>query len=90
MSSSSTSRPPGARHGPRPVSAQRKRVEDALRAKWIVCQPLWAVDRLVDVRDHAITPASDLVPQHRAAIASSGYRLRLLRRRRAAPHLQQG
>ena len=37
--------------------------KDALREKWVVCQPLWAVDRLLDVRDDAITPSPDLIPE---------------------------
>jgi hypothetical protein len=39
----------------------RHQLEDALRESRVVRQPPWALDRLVDVWNHAVTPAPDLV-----------------------------
>jgi hypothetical protein len=41
----------------------RHELEQATRAVGIVAEPLWAFDRLVDVGDQALAPASDLVPE---------------------------
>jgi hypothetical protein len=38
-------------------------LENAPRESRVVRQPLWALDRLVDVRDHAAAPAPDLVAE---------------------------
>jgi hypothetical protein len=38
-------------------------LEDALREERVVRQPPRALDRLVDIRDHAVTPAPVLVPE---------------------------
>ena len=53
-------------------------VENALCKGRIICQPPRAVDCLVDVWDHAMTPSSDLVPEdpHRSGVAASNRALR--------------
>jgi hypothetical protein len=38
-------------------------IKEALRNIWVVCQPLRTVNGLVNVLNHAITPASYLVPK---------------------------
>jgi hypothetical protein len=38
-------------------------LKETPRNIWVVCQPLRAADGLVNVRNHSITPTSDLVPK---------------------------
>ncbi len=41
----------------------RDQINDALRKKRVLRQPQWTLDRLVDVWDHAVAPAPDLVAE---------------------------
>ena len=60
---SSTCPPLGSRRVPRPGQAGGHEVEEALRQERVAGELPRAVDRLVEVRDHAVAPATHLVAE---------------------------